>query len=98
MVYAWTYESESPLHAVVSTVAILPLSAGYACLLAWLWTGRAGRLLVHTFAHVGRMALTNYIGQSAICMLIFRGVGLGLGGTMGRPSTLHLALLFTCFN
>jgi uncharacterized protein len=88
--YAWTYHSESLLHAGVSTVAILPLSAAYVCLLAWLWTGTSGRLLVHTFAPVGRMALTNYIGQSAICMLIFRGVGLGLGGTMGP--TLYLPL------
>ena len=90
VVYAWTYESESPLHAVASTVAILPLSAGYVCLLAGLWTGTSGRLLVRTFAPVGRMALTNYIGQSAICMLIFRGVGLGLGGTIGP--TLYLPL------
>lgn len=90
VLYAWTYESESSLHAVVSTVAILPLSAGYVCLLAWLWTGTPGRLLGLTFAPVGRMALTNYIGQSAICLVIFRGVGLGLGGTMGP--TLYLAL------
>ena len=90
VVYAWTFESESSLHAVVSTVAILPLSAGYVSLLARLWTGTASTLLARTFAPVGRMALTNYIGQSAICMLIFRGVGLGLGGTMGP--TLYLAL------
>ena len=38
------------------------------------------------------MALTNYIGQSAICMLIFRGVGLGLGGTMGPTLYLPLGL------
>ena len=90
VMYAWTYESESPVYAVVSTIAILPLSAGYVGLLAWLWTGGSGTLLVHTFAPVGRMALTNYIGQSAICVLIFRGVGLGLGGTMGP--TLYLPL------
>jgi uncharacterized protein len=90
VLYAWSYESESTLHAVVSTVAILPLSAGYVCLLAWLWTGTASSWLVRTFAPVGRMALTNYIGQSAICMLIFRGVGLELGGTMGP--TLYLAV------
>ena len=90
LAYAWTYESESLLHAVVSTVAILPLSAGYVCLAAWLWTGTAGAALGHTFAPVGRMALTNYVGQSAICVLIFRGIGLGLGGTMGP--TLYLAL------
>jgi uncharacterized protein len=90
--YAWTYESESALQALVSTVAILPLSAGYVCLLASLWTGVSGRLLVQIFAPVGRMALTNYVGQSAICMLIFRGVGLGLGGTMGPTLYLPLGL------
>ena len=90
VVYAWTYESESLLHDAVSTVAILPLSANYVCLLALLWTGTARTFLVRTFASVGRMALTNYVGQSAVCMLIFRGVGLGLGGTMGP--TLYLPL------
>lgn len=89
--YAWTFESESTLHAVVSTVGILPLSAGYACGLAYLWTGPARTWLARTFAPVGRMALTNYVGQSAICMLIFRGVGFGLGGTMGPTLYLPLA-------
>jgi uncharacterized protein len=42
------------------------------------------------FAPVGRMALTNYVGQSVIALLIFRGVGLGLGGTIGPA--LHLPL------
>jgi uncharacterized protein len=90
VVYAWTYESESLLHDAVSTVAILPLSAGYVCLLALLWTGTARTFLVRTFAPVGRMALTNYVGQSAVCMLIFRGVGFGLGGVIGP--TLYLPL------
>ena len=67
----------------------------YEFLLAWLWTGTPGRLLVHTFAPVGRMALTNYIGQSAISVVIFRGVGLGLGGTVGP--TLYLPLGFAIY-
>ena len=92
VVYAWTHESESSLHAVVSTIAIFPLSAGYACVLAWLWTKPASASLARAFAPVGRMALTNYIGQSVICMLIFRGVGLGLGGTMGPTLYLPLGL------
>ena len=90
VIYARTYESESPLHALVSTVAILPLSAGYAALVAWLWTGPSGSVLGQAFAPIGRMALTNYVGQSAICMLIFRSVGLGLGGTIGP--TVYLPL------
>jgi uncharacterized protein len=92
VLYAWSYESESLLHTVVSTVAVLPLSGGYVCLVAWLWAGTRRELLAHSFAPVGRMALTNYVGQSAICMLIFRGVGLGLGGTMGPTLYLPLGL------
>ena len=36
------------------------------------------------------MALTNYVGQSVICTLLFYGTGLGLGGTMGP--TLYLPI------
>ena len=34
-------------------------------------------------AFPGRMALTNYIGQSAIGVLIFYGIGLGIGAKTG---------------
>jgi uncharacterized protein len=88
--YAQTFDSETLLHAAVSTVAILPLSASYVCVLALLWTGPSGTLLANTFAPAGRMALTNYVAQSAICMLIFRGVGLEMGGTVGP--TLYLPI------
>ena len=88
----WTFESESTLHAVVSTVAILPLSAGYVCVLACLWTGAASGWLRRIFAPVGRMALTNYVGQSAISMLVFRSVGFGLGGTIGPTLYLPVGL------
>ena len=90
--YAWTFESESTLEAFVSTVAILPLSAGYVCTLACLWAGTASGWLLRTFAPVGRMALTNYVGQSAISMVIFRSVGFGLGGTMGPTLYLPVGL------
>jgi len=52
-------------------------------------------MLGQTFAPVGRMALTNYVGQSAICTLIFRSVGLGLGGTIGPA--LYLPLGFAIY-
>lgn len=41
------------------------------------------------------MALTNYVGQSVICTLVFYGTGLGLGGTMGP--TLYLPIGFAVF-
>jgi uncharacterized protein len=42
-------------------------------------------------APVGRMALTNYLGQSVICTLIFYGYGLGLFGQVDKAEGLLLA-------
>lgn len=92
LIYAQTFDSESWLHMAAATLGVLPLSAGYACLLAWLWLRTRTTFLLDTFAPVGRMALTNYVGQSVICMLIFRGVGLGLGGTLGPTLYLPVGL------
>ncbi len=44
-------------------------------------------------AAVGRMALTNYLGQSLIATTVFYGYGLGLGGNTGRLATIGIALL-----
>lgn len=95
VIYASTFSSESWLHTVSSTVGILPLSAGYASLLCLIWLGPSGSKLLHHFAPVGRMALTNYVGQSVICTLIFYGTGLGLGGKMGP--TLYLPVGFAVY-
>ena len=88
VIYAITFGSDSWLHVAITTVAILPLSAGYICAVGLLWIG--GSKLLQIFAPVGRMALTNYVGQSVICTLIFYGTGMGLGGSMGP--TLYLPL------
>ena len=92
VIYARTFEAESWVHIVVSTVGIIPLSAGYASLLAWLWMRDTGGLLARTFASVGRMALTNYVSQSLICALIFRSIGFGLGGEVGPTLYLPIGL------
>jgi len=44
-------------------------------ILAWLKT---------SLASVGKMALTNYLMQSVICMIVFTGVGFGLFGRLQR--------------
>lgn len=89
-VYARTYDSGSMLHTAAATAGILPLSVGYASVLAWIWLRSTARTLTEVFGPVGRMALTNCVGQSVICMLIFRGVGLKMGGALGP--TLYLPL------
>ena len=40
--------------------------------------------LRHALAPVGRMALTNYLMQSAICLIVFHGLGFGLWNRLDR--------------
>lgn len=96
LVYAYTFASEESLvRNLAEPLAILPLSAGYACVLCLLWLSRRWRRPLQMFAPVGRMALTNYVGQSVICTLVFYGTGLGLGGRMGP--TLYLPIGFAVY-
>ena len=47
-------------------------------------------------AAVGRMALSNYIGQTLIAIFIFYGVGLGYYGELNRLALLLVVILFWC--
>ena len=62
------------------------LAAGYVA--AFL----RARATVHAWAQfllapVGRMALTNYLSQSVLCVLILQGAGLGMGLGLGKSAT-----------
>ena len=48
-------------------------------------------------ASVGRMALTNYLMHSLICMLVFTGAGLGLIGSLGRAEIYGVVLAIWIF-
>jgi uncharacterized protein len=81
------------LLTVFSVVGTVPLAFGYIAT-ATLLLQRAGwrRYLGH-FAPVGRMALTNYLSQTVICLLVFYGYGVGLIGQVGAAAALLIALL-----
>ena len=70
----------------------LGLAMGYMGLIVLIcqkgvWTGLRMRL-----AAVGKMALTNYMMHSVICLFLFTGAGFALIGTMGRAE-LYLVVL-----
>ena len=54
---------------------VLALSASYVCAIVLLFRRPAWRRLLHVFAPVGRMALTNYLGQSSSASLSSTGWG-----------------------
>ena len=93
--YAASFETDTWTEMLSGSFGILPLSAGYASMLCLIWLRPEGPRQLRHFAPVGRMALTNYIGQSVLCTLVFYNTGLGLGGTMG-PS-LYFLIGFTVY-
>lgn len=72
-------------------VAVPAMTLAYASGFALLWMSRKGAFL-RTLAPAGRMALTTYVSQTLIGVLVFYGIGLGLQGTFGLAECLALAL------
>ncbi len=95
LIYAVTFESDSWTEMLSGTVGVPILSCGYVALCCLIWLNTRGRHHLRHFAPVGRMALTNYVGQSVVCSLIFYGTGLGLGGSMGP--TYYLPIGFAVY-
>lgn len=78
------------LAITVGSIGIPLLSLGYVAAFAIYWCDRRrDRGLVAA----GRMALTNYLLQSVVCVSIFYAVGAGYWGKLGRLELLLLALL-----
>lgn len=86
--YAWSTLSQDPPagavgHAAAYALSVVPMSLAYVASIC-LWYMKNKELpFFRLLAAPGRMALTNYIGQSAFGMVIFYGTGFGLGATMG---------------
>jgi uncharacterized protein len=78
--------------AIAYSAGVPTLALGYAAAFALLWRTAARRTLT-ILAPAGRMALTNYISQTLIQILIFYGVGLGLIGKISNAWIPALAVL-----
>jgi uncharacterized protein len=76
---------------VLYALAVAPLALAYAALFALGWRLPALRRILGVLAPAGRMALTNYLTQTVVAILIFSGWGLGLAGRVGATYLWPLA-------
>lgn len=81
------------LYLAINTVATPALSLLYLSTIARAVSHPAWRAAPRCFAPVGRMALSNYLMQTVIGILLFHGYGLGLFGHVAPLPGLGLSLL-----
>ena len=79
------------LKTVAYAFGTVPLALGIAALLA-LWYRKSPNGL-NIFAPVGKMALSNYIFQTFIAVIIFYGIGFGFAGKFGFTVIMGIAIL-----
>lgn len=86
-VYAWSAMEGHPLgfgtHSLFYFISVYLTSFGYISGFCLLYLVSKDSIGWKYLSLPGRMALTNYIGQSAIGVWIFYGIGLGLGAYTG---------------
>ncbi len=93
------YESLAPAGIIVPIVygfGVPALALFYTAAVALTYEKNKNTIL-RIFAPVGQMALTNYIMQSLIACVIFKGYGLGYFGTLGPLPLMGLAVLIFAF-
>ena len=94
---AWAFEHREYLPpsvggllgVLMQGVGVPLLALGYAATVALLVVD--GRRLITVLAPVGRMALTNYVMQSIICVVLSYGFGLALWWRIGASTAMAIA-------
>jgi len=71
------------LDTVSYAMGVVPLCLAYTSTLCLHWIKVKGQSKWKVLAPMGRMALTNYLMQTVLCIILFYGMGFGLGGKIG---------------
>jgi uncharacterized protein len=84
-------------HSVFYAVGVVPLSLAYTSIVCLHWIKKKDNSALKYLAPVGRMALTNYIMQTVIAIIIYYGVGFGMGGNIGPAIFIPIGICVYCF-
>lgn len=95
ILYAYSALNNHPwgqsIHSLLYFLGVYPLAFVYMAGICMLWLKYPRLSVFRWFAFPGRMALSNYIGQSTLGIMIFYGIGLGLGAEVGLSLVVVLA-------
>lgn len=95
VLYAWSAMNGYPWglagHSVLYTISVFPLGFAYMAGISLWYFHHKESCIFRILATPGRMALTNYIGQSIWGMIIFYGIGIGWGADTGLVYVLLIA-------
>lgn len=101
LLYAWSGFNGHPwgntAHTVIYTFSVYPLAFAYVALICLIWLRHKDLKFWNIVAAPGRMALTNYIGQSVIGVILFYGIAFGLGTSVGLAATECIAVCIFLF-
>ena len=88
------YSSETVRPYFIKAMVVSDVMMGlfYLWFLGWLWYNTKGKYLLKPLRHVGRMALTNYIVQSVIGLILFSSIGFSLYEGFSPSQTLSIAI------
>ncbi|MDR0938266.1 MAG: DUF418 domain-containing protein [Mediterranea sp.] len=94
--YAWSAMSHQPwglpAHSLLYALSVVPMALAYMATIALWYERHPSARVFALLAAPGRLALTNYVGQSVIGMIVFYGIGFALGATMGIAQVEVVAL------
>ncbi len=87
MLYAWSATHDHlwglTVHSLLYAVSVIPMALCYISIVGLLFLRRPDAAVFRGVAAPGRMALSCYIGQSLIGIILFYGIGFGLGTSFG---------------
>ena len=90
-----THSADGFLSVIAYMLAVFPIAFAYIAIFTLLW--RKHNSILSIFAAPGRMALTNYLLQTCLGIIVFYGIGFGLH-IQGAPSSLvAIAILIFIF-
>lgn len=93
--YAWSSIEGKPwglgAHSVLYLSSVYLTAFGYVAAFSLLYLKFQNGIIWKILSYPGKMALTNYIGQSVIGMFIFYGIGFGLGADTSLFATEWIA-------